>query len=252
MHTIESGSLNSVPTWHVPTVPWGLKDLLFAILLAASGIVVLNLIVLAVILITKLPLKENGLILILFVIIQDVIILIAALLFSVLRYRVGGDRLGLRPFDVLTGCGLSIALYIMSFTATVAYRLTMDRLGFKLQDQAIVELLDTSGWGFVVTLLGVGIIGPIIEEIFFRGFLYGGLRKRWGVLVAMIGSALFFTALHFTIDQFIPIFVLGLFLAWLYERTGSLYPGIFLHITNNSFAVIVLAIARALGLPLSP
>lgn len=252
MNTIESGSITSTSTSRVPTVPWGMSDLLFAILLAAGGIVILNLIVLAAILISKIPLKENGLILILFVIVQDIVILFAALLFSVVRYRVDWSMLGLRSFNVPVGCGLSAALYFVSFITTLVYRLIMMQLGFKLQDQAIVGLLDTSGLGLIVTLLGVGIVGPIIEEIFFRGFLYGGLRKRLGVLGAMIGSTLFFTALHFTIDQFIPIFFLGLFLAWLYERTGSLFPGIFLHITNNSFAVIVLAIARAMGMPLSP
>jgi uncharacterized protein len=66
----------------------------------------------------------------------------------------------------------------------------------------------------------------------------------------MIISTLFFTALHFTLDQFIPIFILGVFLAWLYEYTGSLYPGIFLHIANNAISLIILALARAYNLPL--
>jgi membrane protease YdiL (CAAX protease family) len=74
------------------------------------------------------------------------------------------------------------------------------------------------------------------------------MRGRIGMGGALVGSALFFTALHFTLDQFIPIFILGLFLAWLYEKTGSLYPGICLHIANNALALVALMIIRATGL----
>jgi membrane protease YdiL (CAAX protease family) len=44
---------------------------------------------------------------------------------------------------------------------------------------------------------------------------------------------------------------LGLFLAWLYEKTGSLYPGIILHAANNGVAVIALFIAQMLGVKLT-
>jgi len=76
------------------------------------------------------------------------------------------------------------------------------------------------------------------------------LRARWGATGAMLISTLFFTALHFSIDAFIPILVLGLFLAWLYEKTGSLIPGIILHAANNGVAVIALFIVQALGIQL--
>jgi membrane protease YdiL (CAAX protease family) len=58
----------------------------------------------------------------------------------------------------------------------------------------------------------------------------------------------FFTALHFTLELFLPIFVLGLFLAWLYEYTGSLYPGILLHAANNALALIAFLVLQAAGL----
>ena len=64
----------------------------------------------------------------------------------------------------------------------------------------------------------------------------------------MLVSTLFFTGLHFTVELFIPIFVLGFFLVWLYEKTGSLYPGIFLHMANNMIAVLALAVVKASGI----
>jgi membrane protease YdiL (CAAX protease family) len=185
-----------------------------------------------------------------FVIIQDLIVVIGALVFGVLRYRVGLDRLGLCRFDVAFGCLLSLGLFFLSFAIRICYVLTMMLLGIQLQPQEVMTRLDVTGWNFFLTFFSAAIFAPVAEEIFFRGFLYGGLRARFGSIVAIIVSTVFFTALHFSLDAFVPILVLGLFLAWLYERTGSLYPGIILHASNNALAVIALLIAQSMGVKL--
>ncbi len=64
----------------------------------------------------------------------------------------------------------------------------------------------------------------------------------------MIVSTLFFSVLHLSLELFIPIFVLGIFLAWLYEYTGSLYPGIFLHAANNGLSLILYFVLQSSGL----
>lgn len=92
----------------------------------------------------------------------------------------------------------------------------------------------------------LAVVVPIGEEVFFRGLVYGGLRARWGVPAAMLASAVFFTAVHVQIVHALPIFVLGLFLAMLYERTGSLVSSVVTHGLNNVIAVI--AIWRGWGL----
>jgi membrane protease YdiL (CAAX protease family) len=76
-------------------------------------------------------------------------------------------------------------------------------------------------------------IGPFIEEVFFRGFCYTGLRKHIGVKGAMVVTAAFFAFIHYSAFAFIPIFVLGLILAYLYEKRGSLIPSITLHTVHN-------------------
>ncbi len=53
-------------------------------------------------------------------------------------------------------------------------------------------------------------VGPIIEEIFFRGFCYTALKKKWGVACALVVSALFFAGIHMSLFAFFPVFVLGL------------------------------------------
>ena len=229
-------------------IPWGLRDLLFAILFAVLGILVLNLGVLGIRVLLQYDLHNHGIALVLFVLAQDGVILAAASLFSVVRYHVGWSALGLDPAKARVGCGLSFALLIASYVIRSGYIAGAFAFGIKIQPQAILPQLDVTGFGFILTFIAAGIIAPIVEEIFFRGFMYAGLRQRWGIPMAMLVSTLFFTGLHFTVELFIPIFVLGFFLVWLYEKTGSLYPGIFLHVANNMIAVLALAVVKASGI----
>lgn len=83
----------------------------------------------------------------------------------------------------------------------------------------------------------VGIVVPIGEEIFFRGLTYGALRRRLGRHLAVLASAAFFAAAHLQIVEFLPILILGLILAYLYEFTGSLVPGMIAHAVNNLAAL---------------
>lgn len=86
-------------------------------------------------------------------------------------------------------------------------------------------------------ILLVCVLVPIGEEMFFRGFMYGMLR-RWGVAAAAVLSALAFAAVHQQIVHFLPIALLGVILAGLYERTGSLLPAMVVHAANNLVAVL--------------
>jgi membrane protease YdiL (CAAX protease family) len=86
-------------------------------------------------------------------------------------------------------------------------------------------------------LLGT-VIGPIFEEIFFRGFCYPVLRGRIGKFWAMTASSIFFAATHRSGFAFWPIFVLGMGLAYLYESRKSLISPIVMHITHNTLFIL--------------
>jgi len=237
----------SLPTEPPLPAQWSLRDLLFGIFAAAAGILGLDLLLLAGAAATGSALAKNGIVLAVFVALQDLIIVGAAALFSVVRHRVGWERLGLRAFNAPLGCGLSVTLLMASYAVRICYGLFALAFGYRPALQDVLSRLDVEGIGLVFTLIAAAVVAPIAEELFFRGFLYGGLRGRIGVVGAMLVSTVFFTALHLSLDQFIPIFFLGLVLAWLYEKTGSLYPGIFLHATNNALSLVFLAIAKSTG-----
>jgi uncharacterized protein len=91
-----------------------------------------------------------------------------------------------------------------------------------------------------VQILLIVIAAPVSEEVCFRGFLFGGLRERLPRLGAALISGLVFGGLHATtgVSAVPPLIVFGVILALLYEKTGSIWPGILLHMLNNSVALI--------------
>lgn len=97
------------------------------------------------------------------------------------------------------------------------------------------------GFGAVpVQVLLIVVAAPIGEETCFRGMLFGGLRTRLPRLAAALLSGLIFGALHATtgISAIPPLVFFGFVLALLYECTGSIVPGIVLHMLNNSVALL--------------
>lgn len=88
------------------------------------------------------------------------------------------------------------------------------------------------------------VYGPVFEEIFFRGFCYQIFKRRFGIFPAMVISAAFFSLIHANTFAFWPIFILGLALAWIFEKRGSLLPGIILHITHNTVFITYFFMAK--------
>lgn len=96
------------------------------------------------------------------------------------------------------------------------------------------------------TYVSLAIIPPIVEEIMFRGFLYGGLRKHTTVLWSAIITAIIFAAPHATQSTdggvlwiaAIDTFILSLVLTYLREKTTSIYAGMIVHAVKNSVAFL--------------
>jgi uncharacterized protein len=91
-----------------------------------------------------------------------------------------------------------------------------------------------------IQILLIVFAAPISEEICFRGMLYGGLRERLPRLGAALLAGLIFGGLHALtgVTAVPPLIFFGFLLALLYERTGSIWPCILLHMLNNSVALL--------------
>jgi uncharacterized protein len=89
------------------------------------------------------------------------------------------------------------------------------------------------GWSLLGILLAGALLAAFAEELFFRGIVYGALR-RYGVLLATVVSALLFGLAH-GVNVVLPAAVLlGVVNAVLYERSGSIWPPIVAHAVNNA------------------
>jgi len=100
--------------------------------------------------------------------------------------------------------------------------------------------------GFLSFLLLV-IEAPVVEELVFRGLLQRGLIARQGVRQALVLQAILFAALHLNPWQFVPAFFIGLFLGWLFVKTGSLGICILFHAAWNGLSLFLGAYAEGLG-----
>jgi membrane protease YdiL (CAAX protease family) len=89
-------------------------------------------------------------------------------------------------------------------------------------------------------ILLIAIAAPISEEVCFRGMLFGGLREKLPRVGAALLSGLIFGGLHALtgVSAVPPLIAFGFILALLYEKTGSIVPGILLHVLNNCAALL--------------
>jgi membrane protease YdiL (CAAX protease family) len=105
-------------------------------------------------------------------------------------------------------------------------------------------------WGappvLAVSVLEYVIFAPIFEELAFRGVLFAMLRRRFDFLpAALISTSLFALAHGYSVIGFISVLWSGFLWAWIYERTGSLVPGMVAHAINNLLVCLtVMALLR--------
>lgn len=142
------------------------------------------------------------------------------------------SRLGLRRFAIGTALkwmAASVGAYFL-FAALYSILITPPE-----QD----DIAEAFG-PLPVQIVLIAIAAPLAEELLFRGFLFGGLRERlprWPA--ALIAGAIFGSLHALTGISAVPqLIAFGVILCLLYEKTGSIWPPIILHVLNNSAALL--------------
>ena len=106
------------------------------------------------------------------------------------------------------------------------------------QNGQIPEVQGEYGHFVGLAIPAVSVVAPIVEETFFRGFIYGWMRRRLNVPAAAVLSGCFFALVHFQPVIFVPLAILGAGLALLYEYSGSLLPGMVVHGLFNLVEIV--------------
>jgi|TARA_B100001964_G_scaffold223185_1_gene268841 membrane protease YdiL (CAAX protease family) len=169
----------------------------------------------------------------------------AGFAFSTVRYREPISSLGfvktrgIKPYLFASLMWL-IGLSVLMFWVQALVWFGIDVL---VPPDTAEKALEKAGGSIVVTIVLAGILGPIAEEIFFRGYVLPGLIKRFGIGRSLLLSSLMFGLFHIDLGAIVPTFVLGLALGWVYLKTGSIWPAIFAHGLHNTVAVLVVKYA---------
>jgi membrane protease YdiL (CAAX protease family) len=152
-----------------------------------------------------------------------------------------------RPVDYVITYGLGTGLFGLAVIQIVGTALTEVGLRPNQLEQFDFVLREGPA-AFVLLLFSAGVAAPFVEELFFRGFLFGAYRRTRSAVTAYVASSVMFTLLHLEPNRMNPaqmaglsvgIFVLATLLAWVYDRTDSLYPGMLAHAINNATGLIL-------------
>jgi hypothetical protein len=180
------------------------------------------------------------------------VVLIASVLFVIRRKGADWPNLGFRrprPAILMHSngpwvglAGIIVVGYFAAIAAVQFYTLAAELLGLDvlLPDPQLED--DSFDHNLVVVILGLGVVlgAPIAEEIFFRGFFFAGMRRYLNMPLAGLLSGVVFSAAHGQVGLVLPFALVGLVLAYAYERSGTLLAPIGIHFVFNAVSFIVL------------
>ena len=140
------------------------------------------------------------------------------------------------------GIGFGVIAWLGSTIVAALSAAVLQALGMEVEPQAAAQAIEqVEPWLVVVALV---ILAPIAEEIFFRGVVFNALRREGGRTWAYIGSAALFAVIHLSLPVLVPLFLLGLALAWIYERSNNLLAPMAAHAAVNAISVAVALLVR--------
>jgi hypothetical protein len=164
----------------------------------------------------------------------ELLLLVPVWWFSVRKHHASWKTLGFVRFKssvLAVGLGLLLAIYF--FNGVYAYLL--ENFGLRMQEDLTPVLQELSSpWPL---FFAVVIVAPFTEEVFFRGFVFAGLRSRYDWRWAAAISAALFAAVHLQLTFFIPAFLLGYLFAFLFQKSNSIWPGMIFHAAVNGIAM---------------
>lgn len=132
---------------------------------------------------------------------------------------------------------LPVAQWLASINQLVPVPEFME--GLERQRMLLIEQVVAGEFSLAFTLFVVGITPSICEELLFRGYMQRQMERASGALVSIVVSGVAFGCFHLSLTQVLPLTVIGLYLAYLTWRTGSIWPAVLAHFANNGIIVVV-------------
>jgi len=157
-------------------------------------------------------------------------------------------EIGISPRGIVgnsaRGLLLVVMLYPLFYFLAFCSTIFLNTIGVDTSEQLVVQMARQGSLFLTVVLFVMALAAPFWEEFVFRGALFGALRRAIGVDEAIIISAAIFAMFHGSVAAFPPIFFLAVFLAYAYERTGSLWTPIAMHFVFNGLNMLPIILAK--------
>ncbi|GKX30617.1 hypothetical protein SH1V18_30970 [Vallitalea longa] len=140
--------------------------------------------------------------------------------------------------------GLSIKMVIICIICGIGINISIDGILTLINIYDLVPkyeqlMTSISNNEFYATIICVGILSPIFEELLYRGIILNKLRTGFSVFGAVMIQAIFFGIGHMNLVQGTYAFLIGIIFGYVVIWTGSLYSSIILHITINVLSAVI-------------
>lgn len=182
-------------------------------------------------------------------------VLLAALVPLARRRGLAPADLGLRPTFAMRSMWWVFQALVLYLVFGLLWAVTFIGHSTRHEARDLSQAAHLGTVQIVIAVLAVAVSAPVVEEVFFRGLLYRSLRNRLAVVPAALAGGLLFGLVHITGYPLITLpvkAVFGVIACLLYERTGSILPGIALHsfvdasaidlaLTGNDTIVLIVA-----------
>jgi membrane protease YdiL (CAAX protease family) len=150
------------------------------------------------------------------------------------RHELGRGARGAASLGIAAGI---VTVVISTLLGRLLEQLGLDQSG--QYNELIAPLEKAPVWAVALTVLLGTFLAPVVEEAFFRGYVFRALRAARPAVWAYVISAAAFGAVHLLPAQFPVFFVSGLILAAVYDRSQNMLANISAHVTNNAVAFVL-------------
>ena len=167
-----------------------------------------------------------------------IVVILPPLLFKDKIAKITRERLGLRGLPTWTDVGLAPVGYIVSILIAAGLTALFNMMTWfnARETQDLGYSYYMQGWERGLAFIMLAVIAPIVEEIIFRGWLYGKLRIKIPKWVAILVTSLLFGLIHLQWNVGITVFAMSVVNCILREVTGTIYAGMLVHMLNNGIA----------------
>ena len=158
------------------------------------------------------------------------------------KFKTSREELGLTGLPTWTDIGLAPIAYIAATIGALGLVSLFSLFPWfnATETQDVGAKILAGGWDRAMAFVRLVVIAPIVEELVFRGWLYGKLRTKLAMPIAIALVSILFGIVHWQWNVGVNVFAMSIVLCGLREITGTIYAGILMHMVKNAIALAIL------------